>query len=86
AQAAGSVLPTDWLPKQLHELKHARPQAVLQEVKRLRESHPEVEDLAKKVAYLEKREARMQYPQYQAAGWPIGSGSVESGNKVVMQA
>lgn len=35
---------------------------------------------------LEKREARMQYPHYQAAGWPIGSGIVESGNTVVMQA
>ena len=35
--------------------------------------------------YLEKREALMQYPAYRAAGWPIGSGIVESGNKVVMQ-
>jgi hypothetical protein len=42
--------------------------------------------MAKAVAYLEKRESRMQYPQYQAHGWPIGSGMVESGNKVVMQA
>jgi hypothetical protein len=86
AQAAGSVLPSDWLTKLLHDLKHQGPQATLQEVKRLRDRHPEVEDIAKKVAYLEKREARMQYPQYQATGWPIGSGIVESGNKVVMQA
>jgi hypothetical protein len=28
----------------------------------------------------------MQYHQYRAAGWPIGSGTVESGNKVMMQA
>src|SRR5438067_3362623 len=28
----------------------------------------------------------MQYPRYQAAGWPIGSGSVESANKVVVEA
>src|SRR2546421_11367440 len=28
----------------------------------------------------------MQYPLYQAAGWPIGSGSVESANKVVVEA
>ena len=45
-----------------------------------------MEDIGKKVAYLEKREARMQYPLSQAQGWPIGSGIVESGNKVVMQA
>lgn len=86
AQAAGSVLPSDWLAKLLHELKHQGPQAVLQEVRRLRDSHPDVEDISTKLAYLEKREARMQYPHYQAAGWSIGSGIVESGNKVVMQA
>jgi hypothetical protein len=38
------------------------------------------------LAYLEKRAGQMQYPRYQAAGWPIGSGMVESANKLVMQA
>jgi hypothetical protein len=28
----------------------------------------------------------MQYPTYQEAGWPIGSGSVESANKLVVEA
>ena len=28
----------------------------------------------------------MQSPTYQAAGWPIGSGSVESANKLVVEA
>jgi hypothetical protein len=86
AQAAGSVLPQDWLEGLLHDLKHKGPSQVLQQVNQLRERHPEVEEIGKKVAYLQKREARMQYPQYQAVGWPIGSGIVESGNKVVMQA
>ena len=27
----------------------------------------------------------MQYPQFQAQGWPIGSGIVESGNKLVVE-
>ena len=86
AQAAGTAFPHDWLTKHLHELKHQGPEAVLHEVRRLRDEHPDVEEISKKVTYLEKREARMQYPHYQAAGWPIGSGMVESGNKVVMQA
>src|SRR6267154_2383433 len=42
--------------------------------------------IKEKLAYLHKREAHMQYPTYQAAGWPIGSGSVESANKVVVEA
>ncbi|MDQ6659489.1 MAG: hypothetical protein M3Z24_00825 [Chloroflexota bacterium] len=86
AQAAGTILPEDWLPMQLHDLKHLGPAAVLLELRRLRGFHPQMEDIGKKLAYLEKREARMQYPQYQSQGWPIGSGIVESGNKVVMQA
>jgi hypothetical protein len=28
----------------------------------------------------------MHYPQFQAQGWPIGSGMVESGNKLVVEA
>ena len=28
----------------------------------------------------------MDYPRFQAAGWPIGSGMVESGNKLVVEA
>src|SRR5439155_20780951 len=42
--------------------------------------------IKEKLASLHKREAHMQYPTYQAAGWPIGSGSVESANKVVVEA
>jgi hypothetical protein len=42
--------------------------------------------IQEKLAYLQKREAHMQYPTYQEAGWPIGSGSVESANKLVVEA
>jgi hypothetical protein len=86
AQTAGAILPEDWLQDQLHDLKHHGPTTVLKELRRLREEYPHVEEIGKKLAYLQKREARMQYPQYQAQRWPIGSGMVESGNKVVMQA
>jgi hypothetical protein len=85
-RAAGSPLPQGWLAEQLHELKHHGPAAVLKEVTRLLHMHPHVPDLDKKVSYLCKRERHMQYPRYQALGWPIGSGSVESANKGVVQA
>jgi hypothetical protein len=85
-QSAGAILPEDCLQDQLHALKQVGPTAVLDELKQVRDQYPHLEDLGKKLTYLLKREARMQYPQYRAAGWPIGSGCVESGNQVVMQA
>ena len=38
------------------------------------------------LCYLEKRQAQLQYPAFQAAGWPIGDGAVESANKLVVEA
>ena len=75
-----------WLATQLHTLKHEGPTPVLAELARLCATFPLNEPMSKSYTYLAKREARMQYPLYQQDGWPIGSGIVESGNKVVMQA
>lgn len=82
---AGTSLPEKWREEQLHELKHQGPKKVLEEVSRLLKEHPCVEDLAKSVNYLQKREEMMQYPQFRQQGWPIGSGSVESANVGVVQ-
>lgn len=75
-----------WLASQLHELKHQGPAALLAELGRRCASFPLNEHMSQQYAYLLKREERMHYPQYQQDTWPIGSGIVESGNKVVMQA
>jgi len=85
-QEAGVQELTSWLTTQLHELKHHGPAAVLAEVSRLCATLPLNESMRQQYGYLLKREERMQYAQYQQDGWPIGSGIVESGNKVVMQA
>lgn len=76
----------EWLGQQLHTLKHEGPVDVLSELRTLIQDHPEHPKLCEPLAYLEKREAHMQYPSYVAQGWPIGSGAVESGNKVVVEA
>src|SRR5205085_1085138 len=86
ASAAGSTVADDWLTEQLHELKHHGPTQVLADLRVLVAKHPDVKELTTNLAYLEKREAQMQYPIFQAAGWPIGSGCVESANKVVVEA
>ena len=85
-QEAGVEELTSWLTTQLHELKHHGPAAVLAELSRLCVTLPLNESMRQQYGYLLKRQERMQYPQYQQDGWPIGSGIVESGNKVVMQA
>jgi hypothetical protein len=75
-----------WLTPYLHRLKHDGPGEVLADLRALTQAHPDLPELADHLAYLEKREAQMQYPAFQAAGWPIGSGAVESGNKLVVEA
>ena len=37
------------------------------------------------LAYLEKRREQMDYPRFRAEQWPIGSGMVESANKLVVE-
>ena len=71
---------------QLHGLKHDGPSAVLAEVRTLVSQHPAQTALVSHLGYLEKRAAHLRYPEFQAAGWPIGDGAVESANKLVVEA
>ena len=75
-----------WLSDHLHRLKLDGPDELLQELQHLQPQYPEAEAIASNLAYLEKRKAQIQYPRFQAQGWPIGSGIVESGNKLVVEA
>ena len=75
-----------WLAVCLHRLKHEGPAELLLEFQQLHQAHPEKQAIANNLAYLEKRSAQMQYPQYQAQGWPIGSGIAESANKLMVEA
>jgi hypothetical protein len=82
---AGSPEMKQWLGERLHQLKHAGPTGILTELRALQKEHPDEKVVSGNLAYLEKRESRLQYPQFQAQGWPIGSGMVESGNKLVVE-
>jgi len=83
-QAAGGRLPARWFQGMLHRLKHQGPTRVLAHLVWLTARYPSPL-MQEKLTYLQKREAHMQYPTYQEAGWPIGSGSVESANKLVVE-
>jgi hypothetical protein len=84
-RAAGGRLPPTWLEGLLHRLKHQGPHRVLKHLVWLAARYPSPA-IQEQLSYLLKREVHMQYPTYQQAGWPIGSGSVESANKVVVEA
>src|SRR6185369_14085163 len=72
---------SEWLATQAHALKHDGPDPVLAALRAL----PPGEHRDAALGYLEPRLAQLQYPTFRAAGYPIGSGIVESANKVVVQ-
>ena len=83
---------TAWLDQQAHTLKHAADGArqVLAALARLPVQAAvdpivaaEARDGA--LAYFTKRLVQVQYATFQVAGYPIGSGSTESANKVVVE-
>jgi hypothetical protein len=90
----GTDASKDWLKETWHELKQGQPDRVLNT---LRDMHAEMSargadsaaaanTIQKGLAYLEKRRAHLDYARFQALGYPIGSGSVESANKLVVEA
>jgi hypothetical protein len=81
---------TAWLAEQAHELKHGDPVLVLGAIEGLPVAaapDPGAAVTAQGTAaeYLGTRLGQIQYARFQAAGYPIGSGAGESGNKVVVE-
>lgn len=83
----GSAEFSRWFDRQRHQLRHGAEAEVLAELRRLAQQEPSSRELIEeKLQYLMKRRAMIRYAEFVAAGYPIGSGSVESANKVVIQA
>lgn len=78
---AGTAATSDWLGRQAHALKHDGPAAVLAALRAL----PAGARRDAALGYLLPRRPQLQYPTFRAAGYPIGSGIVESANKVVVE-
>jgi len=95
AFGAGTAATSQWLEVQLHELMHGDPQEVLGELRSLRDqlggqAEGEASSEAWKTVngsleYLEKRQEQIRYAEFLGAGYPIGSGIVESANKLVVE-
>jgi hypothetical protein len=82
----GTPATHQWIEPRLHQLKQDGPDNLLTELHQLQLQNPQIKLLQENLAYLEKRVTQMQYPRFQAQGWPIGSGCVESANKLVVEA
>jgi hypothetical protein len=81
-----------WLDEQAHTLKHAADgvRQVLMALAKLpvhlaADPMAAVEARDRTVTYFTKRLAQVDYAAFQAAGYPIGSGSTESANKIVVE-
>ncbi len=68
-----------------HDLKHSGPTTVVACVQTTIIAAGYPGETATQLAYLEKRCDQMAYPQFRAEQWPIGSGIVESANKLVVE-
>lgn len=98
-KAAGAVWGTDsaagkaWLGERKREWCEEGPEPVLQALRELG-AEPEPEPLSATAAavrdevlrYLEARREQTRYAEFRAQGYPIGSGCVESANKLVVEA
>jgi hypothetical protein len=89
----------EWLQTQCHELRHGDSEPVLAELRRLRDGLAESDGrprlgigaealkvVAANLEYFGKRREQIRYAEFEQAGYPIGSGAVESGNKLVVEA
>jgi hypothetical protein len=93
---AGTSAASEWLGTHLHALKHGDPTTVLATLRDMRDglvasgneetTGPVAAVLTASIDYLEKRREQIRYAEFQAQGYPIGSGIVESANKLVVEA
>ena len=87
---AGTVALSAWLETQLRELRHGEPERVLtaleKDIREFEGTDAAREEAHKHLAYLHGRRAQIRYAEFEAAGYPIGSGMIESGNKLVVEA
>ena len=77
-----------WFERCAHQLKHEPPQRTLAELTLLQPKAKREEQAAVlhcTQAYLQHRLEMIDYPYFQRRGYPIGSGSVESAHKQVVQ-
>jgi hypothetical protein len=83
----GTLAATTWLEDQRHALRHGDSAQVLDAVLALPTPTSEAATVRAQVhAYLASRQDQLAYASFAALGYPLGSGAVESANKLVVEA
>jgi|GEM_PF-556546 len=81
----GSVRSQQWAEKYIELLWHGRIPEVVCALQQLDwEKISGLEDIRQSPAYFESRQSKMDYARFRQAGYPIGSGTVESGINTVV--
>lgn len=84
---AGTAAASEWLGVQAHALRHGQEEIVLATLAELGATPGDAGDLAAAThRYLASRRDMIRYADFGRAGYPIGSGCVESANKTVVEA
>lgn len=87
---SGTAAFSEWLGIQAHTFKHGDPDQVLAALRALDLTTAVDPDAAKlqadALAYFEQRRTQIAYAEFRKLGYPIGSGAVESANKLVVEA
>jgi hypothetical protein len=85
----GEQAQKQWADNACHDLKHKKNGArfIVRELKSWVKENgdAEQETLSKTITYFENNLMRMNYPEYQKMGYPIGSGVTEAGCKTVVK-
>lgn len=86
---AGTAAASEWLGQQAHALRHGQEHQVVERLAALTIAPQAVEVvtlISATARYLATRQEQIRYQAFVDAGYPIGSGCVESANKLVVEA
>ena len=83
----GTTACSEWVARQLHELRHGDPDGVVASLRQLglAATGEAAAVVATSLNYLEKRREQINYAEYELLGLPVGSGCVESACKLLVE-
>lgn len=79
----GSATAQTWVQRQLDALWHGQVKAVIGNLEELAAERP-LPEVQQATGYFRNNAERMRYAEYRAEGYPIGSGTVESGANTII--